>query len=316
MDYQEESWRTLLSRLTRDPAERTRIALALGIREGQIERWVRDEADPHRKNLYQLVRVIPEEARNAMITLLRRDFPDFQRHAAMEETISSTIIMMVLDAFLHELPALRHVSISALVLRVALAHLDPEERSAQMTLFECFPESLEPVTSLVVVPVWGTEETPGMFVGAESLAGYATSHCKPVFLNDTRSTSSYPLAPHERQTRSLAALPLHRRGQVAGCLLVTSRESNFFNQLRHRIVLEYSYLLTLAYEYFAERITLKVMQPWSEQASVVSAFRERVSHLLLQRQQEGEMMALPEAEQQIRLELEQELTAPANRANY
>jgi hypothetical protein len=62
-------------------------------------------------------------------------------------------------------------------------------------------------------------------------------------------------------------------------------------------------LLTLAYEKFAQRISLRLFTGWNQQQRLVETFQQRVRNVL--REHAG--MSLREAEYLVRQELEQKL---------
>ncbi len=53
------TWRDLLRRLTEHPAERQRVAAALGVAPSTVTRWVEGLSEPRLQNLTRLPEVFP-----------------------------------------------------------------------------------------------------------------------------------------------------------------------------------------------------------------------------------------------------------------
>jgi hypothetical protein len=121
-----------------------------------------------------------------------------------------------------------------------------------------------------------------MFLGAESLAGYVVSTCHPSEVQNYKEDKE-ALPGHQLENEmSAAAHPILYAGRVAGCLLVSSVEPNYFLLPgRLNLVSDYAHLISLAFapEDFIEpaRIELRVMPPHSEQRVFFQTFRKRLT---------------------------------------
>ena len=69
-----ETWRELLGELTALPAERQRVAEALGVNAYTVTRWVEDKADPRATSLKNLPDVFPSPYREQLAALIQADF--------------------------------------------------------------------------------------------------------------------------------------------------------------------------------------------------------------------------------------------------
>jgi len=59
MNNSAQSWRELLGKLTENPAEKQRVAEALGVNAFTVTRWVTGESEPRLHNLKRLPDVFP-----------------------------------------------------------------------------------------------------------------------------------------------------------------------------------------------------------------------------------------------------------------
>ena len=120
-----------------------------------------------------------------------------------------------------------------------------------------------------------------MFLGAESLAGYCVSACRGVENNDVRDRNS-PLPAHQVPYElSAAAYPILLSGKVAGCLLISSTQPNFFlSQFRLNLIHNYANLVSLLFEpsqfYDLAEIRLQAMPLHTRQLPYFGDFRQQV----------------------------------------
>src|SRR5207237_9970162 len=79
-------------------------------------------------------------------------------------------------------------------------------------------------------PPWRVDlEQEAIFLGAESLAGYVVTSCRPDLVqNYGREHYQLPASWAEHEV-SATALPIMYTNRIAGCVLLSSAESNFFN---------------------------------------------------------------------------------------
>ena len=294
-DKEPKDWRELLGWIANDPMVMQRLVHSLGVRDITIRRWLKRESDPRPQNLRRLLIALPEY-RERFMDLISLEFEDFAEFALddpyqeipprfytqifqMRGTISSTQLFW---------------SLATTVLSQALSQLDPENLGLAITLVKCMvtnrPDgkifSLRETVGLATTPWPGNLEQMAMFLGAESLAGYVVSTCHPFEVqNYELDKEALPGHQFEREA-SAAAHPILCAGRVAGCLLVSSTEPDYFLLPgRLNLVADYTHLISLAFspEDFIDpsRIELRIMPPHTEQRAFFMTFRKRMTEARL-----------------------------------
>lgn len=322
---QRQTWRSLLGNIIDDRDERQRIAEVSGIRQNTLLAWAQGEADPHPHTLWALLSGVPVH-RQRMIELIIEEFPGFIYSAPAEEaspgqSMWSTLRKGIPPAFYDRVlysysttpPELQFWSICELVLQQALIQLDPERLGMVISVSVCMP----PVQGNKVRCLWERVEvgTPPWqaylddrtaFLGAESLVGYAVTSGYPAVIQDLKTNPDHlPARPAENRG-SAAAYPLLRAGLIAGCLLVSSTQVDYFTPTRLSLIESYSRLVLLAFNseesYDRESIALGVMPSNEVQRSVPATVRQRVNALLI----DGNTTPL-QAERYVRQQIAEEL---------
>lgn len=290
-DKEPKDWRELLGWIASDPAGMQRLVQSLGVRDITIRRWVKRESDPRPQNLRRLLLALPEH-REHFVELIPLEFEDFADFALddphqeispkfytqifqMRGTISSTQIFW---------------SLATTIIGQALTQLDPENLGMAITVVRCMvtgrPDrkilSLRESVGQATAPWPGNLEQTAMFLGAESLAGYVVSTCHPFEVQNYEEDKEALPGHQLPQELSAAAHPILYAGRVAGCLLVSSTEPNYFLLPgRLNLVSDYAHLISLAFapDDFIDpsQITLRVMPPHSEQRAFFMTFRKRMT---------------------------------------
>jgi hypothetical protein len=149
-----------------------------------------------------------------------------------------------------------------------------------------------------------------IFLGAESLAGYVVGSCQQRVIQNHQEYNGLLPAHWVEWERSAAAHPILRTGSVAGCLLVSCTEPNYFLPFRRKLIQDYADLLALVFDpseyYDIERIQLAAMPHYHIQESYLTNFRQQVSHLLKLQVLEGRSISLAEAERRVWQQLEEQ----------
>lgn len=291
-----QNWRELLGKIIKDPQERLRLAGELGVSSVTLTRWVNGESKPRPYNLRLLVDILPEQ-RPQMVELIREEFGDTFTDAVDIESISqeipSSFYMRILSAHCN-LPKVVHFhSICDMVLSQALKQLDPHAIGMEITIVLCVPPTKEnKIRSLRETMgrgtgIWGRElEQRTLFLGAESLTGYVatTGHAR-VIQSRTEGRYLFP-AQWVKDEESAAVYPIMRAGLIAGCLLVSCTQPDYFVSIERQTLLQYyTDLLTLAFEpeffYSLEAIELRRMPPYELQLPFLTDFRQRVADIML-----------------------------------
>ncbi|MDQ2716163.1 MAG: GAF domain-containing protein [Chloroflexota bacterium] len=288
------TWREALSGIISDTAERERIANEVGVRSITLARWANGSSLPRPQNLRHLLNALPKQHRSHMQELLEEAFSDLAtieiEHG--EEEISYKFILEVFDIRATIADQLRFWTITRQVLQQALRQLDPEQVGMAITVVRCMPPSangkilsLRESAGLGSAPWGGDLEEKALFLGAESLAGYAVTTCRPAPIQNLQEDRSFLPAYQTENEVSAIAYPIMFASRIAGCLLISSTEPNYFlSRSRTALIHSYANLVGLAFEpeefYPPEIIQLRMMPDLETQRKYFTNFRQRVLALL------------------------------------
>jgi transcriptional regulator with XRE-family HTH domain len=316
------TWRELLAELIQNSQERQRIANELGVNPLTLTRWVNNESKPRPQNLRRLLAIFPHH-RDTLLRSLAQEFPEFS-FSAKDKEIEDQVLEIPSEFYarVHATYVTTHQNqlfwaISNLVLQQALGHLDPYQTGMALTIAQCMPPSPgHKVRSLRERLGRGTPPWPfnldeeAIFLGSESLVGYAVSKYHPVAIQDASEPGVFP-AHWTAWEHSAAALPIMRLNASAGCLLASSTQPEYFLPARQRLLQNYAILLVLAFTpqefYEPQEIDLQPMPFYRTQKTVVSKFRQRLSSFMHQAQSKGRAINMLEAEQVVWQEIEEDL---------
>ncbi len=321
--YEPKTWRELLNTILEDPQERQRLSQELGIRSVTLLRWANNESDPRPQNLRHLVEALPLY-REQLLNLLgtEQDFKHFQllEQGDAAREISDTFYTRVFRSRATTPDSSRYWTICNMVLQQALGQLDAERLGMSINVVRCMPptasdskiHSLRESIGIGTAPWEGEREQQAMFLGAESLCGYVVTYCRPASnqnVDDEQNLTPAHKVPHEK---SASVYPILLAGRIAGVLLVSSTQLNFFvSQARLHLIEQYANLIALAFEteefYAPEDIQLFVMPNQEIQKRYFASFRQRVSAQLVQATQQRKPISSSHAENLVWQQLEQEL---------
>ncbi len=278
---------------------------------------------PRSQHLRRLLSALPHY-RDQLFDLISREDESALAGAGSaafeeEDEIPSEFYARVFNAYAMTPQAQRSWSVTNLILQQALAQLDPHQTGMAITVVQCMSPSVDgKVNSLRERTGYGTSpwsmnlEPYAVFLGAESLAGYVASSCYPRVLQNSNEHQGIIPAHWVEWERSAAVYPIARGGKVAGCLLVSCTEPNYFSSTRQKLIQQYADLLVLVFElpefYDLSQINLRVMPNYQRQAQYLSNFRQRVAECMTTELRKGHPLDLKQAEILIWQELEQELS--------
>jgi len=315
-----QTWRELLGWIMSDPEEKQRIVEELGMRTISVSRWVTGEADPLPRNLRRLLDALPQH-REILYDLISEEYPNFSdpETDSSSKEIPAEFYARVLTSLASNAPTLRFWSIGNLILQQALGQLDPDRLGMAVTVARCMPpsygqkvRSLRESIGMGTSPWAGDLEQKAMFLGAESLAGYVATSCRPAVNQNIRDEPSL-LPTHQVEGEISAAIyPILYTGRSAGCLLVSSTQPNhFLLQARLTLIQQYADLIALAFEpeefYEPQDIQLRVMPSHSRQKLYFADFRQRVANTMQESTDTDRPLNNIEAEQLVWQQLEEEL---------
>ena len=314
-------WREVLGHIISNPAERDRIANEISVHPITLSRWVSGDSSPRSHNMRQLVRALPKQQRNQLLALLEHasnEIADYESDRSSQE-VSYRFIMDVLETRATTPEALRFWSITRLVLQQALRQFDPEHVGVAITVVRCMPpgkdgkiRSLRETVGLGTPPWGGDLEEKALLLGAESLAGHVTVSCRLEQIGDLRVNRTFLPAYQVEHEVSAVACPIMYASHVAGCLLLSCTQPNYFlPEARLSLVRSYTHLLALAFApadfYTPESFDLRIMPPSQVQQEHLAGFRQRVLKLMQESSHAEERLASPQAEQLAWQQLEETL---------
>jgi len=300
-DKEPKDWRELLGWITSDPATSQRIVQELGVREITIKRWVEGPSKPRQQNLRRLLSAIPEY-RERFIELISdgeefEEFSDLSFDESLQE-ISSKFYTQIFQMRGTISQNQRYWSVANAVINQALSHLSPDGLGIAISVVRCMiiPDrdkifSLRQSVGQATNPWPSNLEQRAMFLAAESLAGYTVSTCRPAEVLDYSEDKTALLGHQFEREMSASAHPILYAGKIAGCLLASSTEPNYFaSPSRLALVADYAHLMALAFELEdfvdASRIELRVMPPHSEQRTFFDTFRQRLTEVRIKLHEE------------------------------
>jgi len=290
------TWRDVLRQIIKDTKEKQRLVDELNITPITLTRWVNGESDPRPQNLRQLISALPQH-REQIQKLVKEEkgFSDFSDSIQDESAgvIPAEFYARVLVARASTSENLRFWSTCHLILQQAIGQLDPDRRGMSIWVVRCMPPSgqYHKVRSLresigLGTPPWvGNLEQNAMFLGAESLAGNVVTLFRPGIIQNLDEEHNLMPAARVEYEKSAAIYPILYAGRIAGVLLVSSAEVNYFlAQARTELVQYYADLIALAFEpedfYAPEQIALCVMPSHQEQKEYFAKFRQLVAETM------------------------------------
>jgi hypothetical protein len=306
------SWRDLLRIIVSVPSERQRIAKAAGVRSITLMRWINENTHPRPENLRQLLRALPPHYRGQFQELLELEegpvplLPDQEMTEA--EEIPFTLVDEIMRTRSNTPDSLRFWVISRMILQHALRHLDPEPLGMAITIVRCMPPSkdgkIHSLRENIVygTPPWSSEaEHQLVFLGAESLAGYVVATSRPAAIQNLQDNTNYIPSQQGEHEVCAAAAPFLFAGRIAGCLLFSSTQPDYFDESRFPHIQAYTNLMTLALDpenfYPTSLVDLRVMPSLDVQQTHLADYRRHVQHILRESLQTGHPISFHEAEQ-------------------
>jgi hypothetical protein len=317
------TWRELLGSIIQDPQERRRLANELGVNPVTLTRWVNNESSPRSQSIQRLLNALPQH-RKALHDQLLDEFGGLIAETEDSSTedllykIPSEFYIRVLRTRATIPTILRFSSLCDLILQQALEQLDPNRTGLAVTVVRCMPPSTDKkIRSLREsvgrgTPPWDSNlDQQAILLGAESLAGIAVSLVRLVVNQDLSEEQSLSPGYHGQGEESAAAAPIMLEGKVSGCLLVSSSQTNFFQQSRQTLIESYADLIALAFEaaefYDPRQIELGLVPFQDVQQLYLSGFRQRLSETMIQATKNQQPLTIFEAEQIVWQQFEAEL---------
>lgn len=238
------------------------------------------------------------------------------------DLIPSEFFSQVLNIRTTTTESLRFWRICEAILKQALAQLDPHHLGMAIKLVQCMPPTRKDgkIRSLRErvgkgTPPWTADlEHDVLFLGLESLSGNAVDLRRMVYEDDLRKPSPLPRVRDTHEI-SAAATPIRFEGRLAGCLLASSAQANYFTQQRLALLATFSDLISLAFDknefYHPHNIELRVLPRPETQRPYLAQFRPRVTERFQEAMQEHQHVNNAEIELEVWQELEEKLLSLA-----
>jgi transcriptional regulator with XRE-family HTH domain len=320
MDQSQPHWSSVLQSIIKSTSEKQRLASALGLTTTTLSRWASGDVKPQRSHLIKLIQVLQPDHRLALLDALEQYYPDIQSWLRDDtaEQIPASFFAQVLSVRTITTESLRFWRISDMVLKQALAQLDPNRLGMAVKLVQCMPptqrdgkiRSLRERAGKGTAPWTSDLEHDVHFLGLESMSGYAVEVRHIVKDDDLTRQKTTPAIRGEFEV-SAAAHPIRFGGKIAGCLLASSTQPAYFSQQRLALLATFSDLIALAFDrnefYDPRLIELRIMPPPEVQDEYLSTFRHRVTRKFQEASLSKRPLSHFEAEQQVWREIEADL---------
>jgi hypothetical protein len=320
MGTPQPSWSSVLQGIIKSTAERQRLAAALGVTNMTLTRWASGESKPHKNHLVHLVQTVHPNHRQELLAALERQYPDIHVWLTEDSSnqISAEFFAQVLNIRTTTTESLLFWRVCDVILKQALAQLDPSNLGMAIKLIQCMPPSprdgkIHSLRERVGkgTPPWTADlEHDVLFLGLESLSGYAVEVRHIVNDDDLRKSKTIP-AYSDTYEISAAAHPVRLEGRIAGCLLASSAQAAYFSQQRLSLLATYSDLIALAFQkndfYPPSMLELRVMPRPEIQRPIIAQFRQRVTARSQQAMYQRQQLSHPEIELLAWQEIEEEL---------
>jgi transcriptional regulator with XRE-family HTH domain len=310
----------VLQKIIKSSSERQRLSSALGVTNMTLSRWASGESRPQRSHLIRLLQVVHPNHRQELLDAIERQHPDLQSWLSEDasDQIPSEFFAQVLNIRTTTTESLRFWRVCEVVLKRALAQLDPHNLGMAIKLVQCMPptrkdgkiRSLRERIGKGTTPWTADLEHDVLFLGMESLSGTAVEERHIIYAADLTRQSTYPFLKDTHEI-SAAANPIRFEGRIAGCLLASSTQVDYFTQQRQALLATFSDLISLAFDkkefYPPSMIELRVMPRPDVQRRILADFRRRVTARLQSAMQERQHVSNAEIELETWQELEAEL---------
>jgi GAF domain len=339
------AWRTFLAEIIRDPQEKQRLADAMSVNPITLTRWASapshmDKREngvkpgksprPQLHSLRKLVAALPEYRDTLLPSILEEfrelaeeDFlsPPLQSAPEDRPVLPGICYEQVLEAAATYSGVMRFTTVFDHLLDYALLQLDPERLGLWISVTQCTsPPPGHKVRSLrelfrVGTPPWKREpEERNFYLGAGSLTGYAVTTGRAYVIDNTNAYSGWPpMLLKADDAGSIAACPIQRTGQIAGCLFFGATQSKYFTKERMQLIQKYSCLAQVAFDdssaYAQEDIELRLMPNFEKQKPVLRLFNKRVENILAT----GEMSNRLDAERVVARQIEDDFISISTR---
>lgn len=288
--YEFSTWRELLGHVTKNPKERIRLAQEADVQPITLRRWVLGTSQPRGENVRRLAQALSPEFAGLFQRLIVVDFPTLLREKAESSAspleISHDLYRQMFKVYAKMPMVLASQQLQTILLEHALEHLDPHKVGLSLVFAVCVPpvggqkvRSLRQISGIGLPPWERDLARKTIFLGTESLAGNAVMAAKLMYVESRDAATPYPIrwTLHEE---SAVAMPILRQGRIAGVLLASSAQPNYFTPMHCGLLELYAQLALLIFApsdfYDPHSIQLEKMPAYEVQEPYFSQFGQRV----------------------------------------
>ncbi|MBX5449703.1 GAF domain-containing protein [Thermogemmatispora sp.] len=320
-----QTWQELLSQLIEDIQLERRLAQEMGVQPITLRRWAKGVVQPREDNIRRLLKAVPREVYPELLRLLAKDFPKLLEQPT-EASTSAALLAPPIEVYVRALsmytttpPSLYPEALYDLLLQQMLRQLDPECRGLAVTVARCMPPPApgQKVRSLREIvgrgnPPWPRDlSQQTIFLGAESLAGAAVTHCRLVAIPSRDEEYNLFPAHWVEHEQSAVACPILCQTRIGGCLIVSSALPHAFSQAQQSLIERYAQLMSLTFTpdafYSHSEVELRLMPLYTEQLPYLRNFRRYVNRKVEEASMAGHSLSLSEAQEAAWREIEEQL---------
>ena len=277
------AWRIYLNDLVScmSKEEKKLLYNAVKVTRTTVLRWRTGENTPDTEHLHLLLQALAEDQRRRFLSLLHQD-------ARMRAILSSDVAHSFhsipsecyAEVFRHQRETTNaHWSLCGKILRYALDQLAPgrgEEGGIEIAFFRCMPpkdgkiKSLHKFIGIGIAPWRCDLHTQELFIGAESMAGYALTKRRGIMVPNLNDRQGFLPPVHRMEhEQSAAAYPGLLPDNVGGVLIVSSNQVNYFTPGHLLLIEQYADLMRIACDpawfYPSALVDLCCLPLWTEQ---------------------------------------------------
>lgn len=306
-----QTWRELLSQRVADPRERERLAHALTVNVITLHRWAKGTSNPRPDKLQRLLEILSLKDSDQILRFFKEGMPNYL--PLQDEIMMTKEITIPADFYAHILLQSRtthkdilFTTLCGFLLNQAIKQFDLHHKGIAVIVAKCMPPSHGKVRSLREIigsgtSPWDTDLRQSFrLLGAESLAGNAIPGDGVITNADLSDPSSRAAGYREKWEASAAATPIMRAGEIAGVLLASSTQPDYFDEPLKDLLEQYAGLFTMVFEtsefYPIQRIALSALSSYEEQSPLLDNFQERVSKIMAERASSQHPITLTQAE--------------------
>ena len=317
------TWRTFLGQLIEDPYVRRRLADSVGVSPITLIRWTKGGFNPRVQSLRRLVQALDKQQQERLLPLIEQVYPDVAHslsdvpHEPASLAIPPSLYARTLYTVARAPAHMLFFSLCDFILGHALKQLDPDRLGMSLVVARCLPPTADGMVRSLLesegrgTSPWPTSTQQGALLGVESLVGSAVTTQRVQANQHLGDASMISPGYQDRNEKSAVAAPILYTGQVAGALLASSTEYDFFDPKRVQFLESCADLLLLAFAredwYAPERIQLGLLPPAQTQQPLLSKFRSLVNARMQEAARAHEPLPILQAELQIWQQIEEEL---------